>query len=501
MKSFVKIFKNANKKLEHKKMSHLFKMFLMAFSLLLGMPHVSAQARKDSRPNIIIITTDQQSASAMSFVMGRYWIHTPAMDQLASEGVVFKNAYAANPLCAPSRNSIITGQFPHVTGIQGNSDLTNFGGAKKENHIWANKDFKSMGTYFKNAGYETAYFGKWHLNYDPRDAKAHGFETTEFTTGNGDDAELPGAINKYLDRSHNKPFLLFISFLNPHNVCEWARFQKLPDGPIGDMPDSEGLPSMKANFLPPQNESDAMTLMRKSYHNNLRLFPVGDYSNEDWRRLAWGYYRLIEKMDSLIGRVLASIKENGFDKNTLILFTSDHGECLGAHQFNQKTVFYEESSKVPFIFRYSGKLKSGINSSLVNTGTDILPTLLDFAGIAGAGTLPGKSLKEAAEHAVAINRHYVVVENKMEQGDPVDGRLPVVNGRMVRSIRYKYCLYDTLAKREELYDLENDPGETINIAFKNSSYSLLQAHRKYLKDFANKNKDTLAIRMLKDVEN
>lgn len=236
------------------------------------------------------------------------------MDALASQGVVFKNAYAANPICAPSRNSIITGLYPHTTRIEGNKELAVAGNPNQKNNQWTGADFKSMGTYFKEAGYETAYFGKWHLNYNPKDTNAHGFETSEFTTETGKDALLPQAVKNFLQQKHEKPLLLFVSILNPHNICEYARFQNLPDGPIGNLPGVQELPPLKKNSLPPRHEAEAMTLIRKSYQNNLKLFPVGNYTAEDWRRLAWGYYRLIEKTDSIVGQILSSIKENGFDK-------------------------------------------------------------------------------------------------------------------------------------------------------------------------------------------
>lgn len=342
--------------------------FFTGLALLFSFRVLHAQNNSNSRPNIIIITTDEQSANAMSFVMGKRWINTPAMDQLASQGVVFNRAYAANPLCVPSRNSIITGLFPHQTNVLSNNDL---------HKDWDGEKFKSLGTYFKDAGYETAYFGKWHINYDPENKEAHGFETTRFTTDRGKDAALPEVADQFLKSPHNKPFLLFLSFINPHDICEWARFQKLPEGPIGPVPPLSQMPPLKSNWEPPKNESDAMSLMRQSYHNT-RMFPVGKYSEADWRRLEWGYYRLVERVDSLIGRVLTSIKESGVEGNTLILFTSDHGESLGAHEFNQKTVFYEEVARVPFILKYPGKLKPGTNNSLVNTGTDILQTLPDI---------------------------------------------------------------------------------------------------------------------------
>ena len=84
--------------------------------------------------------------------------------------------------------------------------------------------------------------------------------------------------------------MVFISILNPHNICEYARFQQLPNGPIGDLPELQKLPLLKKNSLPPSNEADAMKLMRESYQKNLKLFPVGNYTVDDWRRLAWGYY-------------------------------------------------------------------------------------------------------------------------------------------------------------------------------------------------------------------
>lgn len=442
------------------------------------------------KPNVIIIMTDQQSADAMSFLSGRRWLHTPAMDKMASQGMVFSNAYAANPLCAPSRNSIISGRFPHQTGIESNAEFL----YRKKTQEYLG--LKSIGTYFKDAGYLTAYFGKWHLNYDPADEGSHGFEVINFTNGLGNDSKLPVLVDRFLRKPRTKPFLLFLSFLNPHNICEWSRFQKLKNGSISPAPRSDKLPPMKVNFLPPKNEAEAMALIRRSYHKNLRLFPVGNYTQRDWRRLLWGYCRLVEKVDSLIGRVLTSIEANGLDSNTVILFTSDHGSCVGSHQFVQKTAFYEESSRVPFILRYKGKVKTGINYSLVNTGTDILPTLLDFADIKIPDVLPGKSVKEAAENGKTLERNFIVVENKMVQGGPIDGHIPIINGRMVRSERYKYCLFDTLSHREELYDLWADPKEMTNLAGNEAFLSVLKLHRRYLREFALKYNDIVAITML-----
>jgi arylsulfatase A-like enzyme len=218
------------------------KKFLVALVLLFCMNKLPAQQLVQQQPNIIVITTDEQSADAMSYFMGKKWINTPGMDKLAEEGVVFTKAYAAYPLCAPSRNSIITGLLPHQTKIQSNADLNS---AKDRN----GEKFKSMGTYFKDAGYETAYFGKWHLNYKPKNKESFGFETTKYTDDRGNDAALPALTDEFLKSPHKKPFLLFLSFINPHDICEWARFQKLKEGPIAPVPPLDELPHIKVNSL------------------------------------------------------------------------------------------------------------------------------------------------------------------------------------------------------------------------------------------------------------
>jgi len=114
-------------------------------------------------------------------------------------------------------------------------------------------------------------------------------------------------------------------------------------------------------------------------------------------------------------------------------------------------------------------------------------------------TLLLKKKEEAIKKESIKDRPYIVVENRMTQGGAIDGKKPVLNGRMVRSERYKYCLYDLGEKREELYDLKNDPGETINIAGEKSSKEILKQHRNYLSEFAKKYKDTSALKMLNEI--
>ncbi|MCK4998771.1 MAG: sulfatase-like hydrolase/transferase [Anaerohalosphaera sp.] len=299
-----------------------------------------------------------------------------------------------------------------------------------------------------------------------------------------------------MNKDRDNPFLLVVSLSNPHDVCQLARHEKLPSGPIPQLPPIVQRPPLKKNMAPPAKESDAMSLMRKSYHNSSK-FPVGDYDEDKWRRLSWGYFRLVEKVDALIAKVLNGLKQSGQYDNTMIVFTSDHGDCHGAHKFNQKTVFYEESARIPFILSYNNVIKHGTSDLLVNTGIDILATMMDFAGIDQPKRLPGKSLKTITQGNQPKKwRDYIVVQNYMTQGGPVDGQTPKVNGRMVRSNSYKYCIYDHGKQPEELFDMVNDRLETKNLATDPAFKNILQSHRGYLKQHANRYKDKLAIKML-----
>jgi len=289
----------------------------------------------EMRPNVLFIMTDQQFADATSCRIGQKFINTPAMDSLAADGTFFGRSYCSNPLCVPSRSSMFTGRYPAELDIQTN-------GKEKLDP----KKTPCLGTLFHEAGYETGYFGKWHLPFNTKDKAAHGFQNMENIRANGADKATPGLADKFLKQKRDKPFMLVTSFNNPHNICEWARGQKLPDGPIGDPPPADQCPPLKPNHQPPQNETDIMTFMRKSYQS-AHWFPVGNFDEDKWRQFVWAYYRLIEKVDAGIGQVLKSLREAGQEENTLIAFVSDHGDCHGAHKWNQKTVFYDESTRVP----------------------------------------------------------------------------------------------------------------------------------------------------------
>ena len=441
-------------------------------------------ANPAKRPNVLILMTDQQFADGMSCVMGKTYLHTPNMDSLAANGMRFTRAYAPNPLCMPMRTSMITGLYPHQTGVQSN-------GAQK----WKSSPSPFLGKLFKDAGYETAYFGKWHIPLNMKKKSIHGFDTFLEKEARLD----PKHAAKFLAKKHTKPFLMVASFLGPHEICEWARKQEIPGHQLPGPPPLDKRPPMRENYAIPKNETDIIAYARKSMQANSK-FPVGNYTEADWRRHIWGYLRLIERVDGYIGTVLKALRKAGLERNTLVLFLSDHGDCHGAHHWNQKTVFYDESARVPFILSWMGVTPKGTSDSLINTGVDVIPTLCNFAGINPPKALLGMSLKSAAMgKPLKQPREYVVSQNHIFQGDPVDRKHLKPQGRMVRSKRYKYCLYDMGTRRESLVDMAKDPGELVNLANDPKHAKTRQQHRDYLAQFAKETKDTLAAKMLKAV--
>jgi arylsulfatase A-like enzyme len=414
--------------------------------------------------------------------MGPTFLKTPAMDGLAAHGMFFSQAYTANPLCIPARTAMLTGQCPHVTGLQTNDNAASLAGR-----------FATLGTLLRDSGYDTAYFGKWHVPFPRQDVAAHGFAALDANRNDGIDADIPSLADAFIRKPRTAPFLLVTSFVNPHNICEWARGEELKNGPVGDPPPPDRCPPAVKNLQVMQDEPDVLPLIRRSYQSN-RLFPVGGFDEKKWRQYRWAYFRMIEMVDAHVGRVLQALRDAGRYDDTLIIFTSDHGDCQGAHGWNQKTVLFDQSVRVPLIVKPPGATKAGTSDRLVNVGLDLLPTLCSYAGAAAPAGLAGASLQPlVGGDPSAPGRPYVVVENKMVQGDPIDGVKPEPGGRMVRSRRYQYCAYDLGTHRESLVDMDADPGELVNLARAASHRQALDEHRRHLAEWCRQTRDPFVV--------
>lgn len=427
-----------------------------------------------TRSNLLVILTDQQSADCMSHVAGSEYVRTPHLDALAAEGIRFDRAYCPHPLCVPSRASMFTGQYPHTTGILSNGDLKRDVSA-----------YPRMGSLFRDAGFDTGYVGKWHLPWNQDDPTEHGFAYTANIRANGADPGMIQAASTFLDRERTDPFLLVVSFNNPHNICEWGRGNRrdtLPDAPIDEPPVLAHLPPLRPNAAHQQDEPDAITRLRRSYQAS-KTFPVGEFGEREWREYAWAYFRMVESVDQRVGALLAILENAGLRKNTALLFLSDHGDMQGAHHWNQKTTLYDESARVPLFLSCPGRTQAGVSNRLVNTGIDLIPTLCDIAGVNVPDDLPGRSVFDSGDP------DYIVTETRFVQGAEIDGEIPQADGRMVRTERFKYCCFDQGEQRESLVDMEADPGEMMNRASHPEFADELARHRSLLKQFAGETGD------------
>jgi arylsulfatase A-like enzyme len=418
-----------------------------------------------TQPNILYIFTDQQSAGAMSCA-GNPEVRTPAMDRLAESGVRFTQAYCTYPLCTPSRASMFAGRMPHELGILGNNQP-----------IGERYRQEELGHLLSAAGYECVYGGKWHVP-DISIPEGHGFRSICLF----DDVGLPHRVRAYLKGPHERPFFLVASFDNPHNICEWRRQQNLPWGPIGKPPRIEDCPSLPANYAIPPFEPEAVRIISGA---DPRIYPGAQYSDEQWRRYRWGYYRLVEQVDALVGQILDALEDTGLADNTVVIFSSDHGDAAGSHHLAQKSFLYEEQTHVPFIIRAPGLGQAGRvdNAHLVSNGLDFYATVCDLAGVSLPAGMTGRSLLPLLQGNQSADWHdHLMIETHWEHYH--------CDGRVVRTARFKYVAYTWGAYREALFDLKRDPGEMVNLAVRSTYASVLQRHRDLLRAWCERTDDS-----------
>lgn len=210
--------------------------------------------------------------------------------------------------------------------------------------------------------------------------------------------------------------------------------------------------------------------MRPNAHAPSGLKRGRNWSEDEWRIYLSNYYLLIENTDWHIGLILRALKDAGAGNNTLVLFTSDHGDQMGSHQLVGKNILFEEAAKVPFAISWPGVVRSGqVRHDLVS-GIDVLATLCDFTGIPIPEGVSGRSLRPLASGSQTHWRDYLVAET--------------ASGRMVRSRAHKYIAYKRERMVEHLFDLTNDPGEVRDLAAGDSAKGILDRHREMLAAWA-----------------
>lgn len=420
-----------------------------------------------TQPNILLIMSDEHGPM-FSGCYGHPIVQTPHMDRLAERGVLFENAYCNSPLCLPSRMSFMTGRYISNIEVWDNTSILSSSAV-----TWAHR--------LRAEGYDVVLSGKQHF-VGPD--KLYGFRAQLASDPHGDnlhpvyrwrdgvipakqpwqgvyqagpgttkeivvDDEVEAATLAYLRDPARKeqPWAINASFIAPH-------FPLVAPQQYWDLypPDEMDLPT-----IPPGHLEN----LHPVYQRMRTMFGLVDYTDEELRRARAGYYAIISYLDDKIGRMIDVLEETGQLDNTVIIYTSDHGEMAGEHGMWRKSNFYEQSARIPMIISWPGQLPAGRRVSETVSLVDLVATVVDLAGATpespdgpDVAPLDGDSLLDLAQGEAADWKDMAFCEYLAH------GVLRPM--AMLRRGRYKlnYSLDDPV----ELYDLEADPGEFTDLA-------------------------------------
>ena len=445
------------------------------------------QNKESVRPNIIYIYTDQLSANMMSCA-GNHWLKTPAMDYIAGNGIRFTRAYTTNPVCSPARVSLMTGRFPgYFKDNQGKEVRENRGSMKIPTVSQAVLN-TTLATYLKKANYGLYFGGKQHL---PASLTPSALGFTDISDDERN--ELATEAAKVIMANHDKPYFMVVSLINPHDICYMALRQmatsekdaqilkratveltmldsamKIPDGVSREQFFESYCPPLPANYEPQLDEPEAVKnlINLRPFRKNARE----NFTDNQWRHHRYAYHRLTEFVDDKIQTILDAVKESGEEENTLIIFSSDHGDMSASHRMEHKSTLYEESANIPFMAMWKGHLPAGKvdDKNLISNGLDLLPTVCDYAGIKGESDPRGKSLRPLFEGDKVKWRETLGVESEI-------GKMVVHKNGL------KYIRYDAAGFEEQLLNLKEDPYETTHFS-DNPAYKEKLTHLRKIYD-------------------
>jgi len=418
-----------------------------------GLSRSPAKAASNKR-NIIFILIDDQRYDAMS-CMGHPFLQTPNIDRLARGGAHFKNAFVTTSLCSPSRATVLTGQYAHRHGALNNRTALPAGTV-------------TFPMLLKNAGYETAFIGKWHMGR-AGDMPQPGFDRWVSFRGqgiyynprfnvDGQHVQKEGYVTdlitdyavEFVERSREKPFFLYVSHKAVHANFQPAERHKDKYSDV-----ALKLPASMADTE--QNYKGKPAWVRAARNSVIGV--DGMY----WGRMPYDkfirdYNRTILGIDENAGRLIDTLEKLGMLDSTLIVFTSDNGFLQGEHGLIDKRNMYEESLRIPMIVHCPDIVPAGLEVDRMVLNTDIAPTILDAAGAGVPDSMQGASFMPLARGQNIPWRESFLYEYFWEEAFPEN---PTVFG--VRTDRWKYMWYHGIHDRNELYDLKNDPHEMTNL--------------------------------------
>jgi Arylsulfatase A and related enzymes len=441
---------------------------------LAGMAVCSLGGIAQQSPNFLIIQCDHLTQRVVG-AYGETQGVTPAIDRVAQQGVVFANAYVGCPLSQPSRAALWTGLMPHQTNVRSNTD------ARVNKPVPEN--IPTLGSLFVAGGYEAVHFGKTHdmgalRGFTHKEPVPQPFEDPEFPVNRDSflDVGTCSDVVDYLTDPPAKPFICIADFQNPHNICGYIGAN---EGVHTDRPISGELPPLPANFEP-EDWSNLPVPIQYICCNHRRMAQASPWNETNYRHYIAAFHHYTRMVDKQIDQVLNALYSTPAGRNTIVVILADHGDGMASHRMVTKQVsFYEEIINVPFIFAGPGirNMKKPTDKFLTQPTLDLLPTLCELAGIEVPSDKPGISLAPFLQgKKQKKTRPYAVSEWHTEYEEII------TPGRMIRSPRYKYTHY-LEGNGEELYDLEKDRGERINLAHDPAYARVLQQHRALLDDY------------------
>jgi arylsulfatase A-like enzyme len=445
-------------------------------------------------PNILWICTDQQRYDTIG-ALGNPHVATPNIDRLVAQGVAFTHTYCQSPICTPSRTGFLTGMYPSAVHVNGNG-----------NEYFPDRP-PLVTKILADAGYDCALIGKLHLasayqriesrvddgysywqySHAPRDDWPQGHDYADWVREKGGDLGqlsadpdgVPTELHQttwcaektieFISQGRQGPWLASVNIYDPHPPfnppAEYrARFDPAAmPGPLFRESDLEQQRSLAAvdfqSKVRTPDELDIMSPIVPTSPLNADWLDQEAAGARDARTLQAAYYAMIALIDDQVGRIIATLEETGQRENTVIIFTSDHGEMLGDHGLIQKGCrFYEGLVRVPLICTWPGHFEADTQSDGLVELTDIAPTLLELAGLPVPAYMQGKSLLPILTGAVSEARQRDFVRCEFYDAlDLADGSFAT----MFRDERYKLVVYHGHGLGE-LYDLETDPDEFEN---------------------------------------
>ncbi len=413
--------------------------------------------KSTKKPNIVWVITDQMRGQAMGF-KGDTNVSTPNLDSLAQAGVCFENAVSGTPWCAPFRGALLTSLYPHINGVVKTPKMLN-------------PSIPTITAPLREAGYHTAYVGKWHLDGSnsvkhliPRERRGGfdyfmGFENNNNQNESyihGTDSEVPIRLKGYETDALND---VLITHLEKHVATNDAPFFAVLSVQPPHIP-----------YLPPHDLDGSARYYKNPNDITLRPNVPSGYFAEDARFTLSGYYGMIENIDDNIKRLVDSLKKMGVAENTYVIFMSDHGDCHGAHGQSQKSCAHEESIRIPFIVTKLDNSQQDKSSSLkVINHIDIAPTTLGLCGIAVPKEMQGydyspeciNSGKQCVAAPQSAYLQQIVRKNHVRSTNRKWRAVVTEDG-------WKYVVYP---KTEAMmYNLNDDPYEMSNLVFENSYF-------------------------------